>query len=326
MNIIEFPGFVDIQVNGCFGHDVNNAETLSPKTLDQMCAYQLRKGVSKWFPTIISNSTDRITKILEIIARARQENELIEKSIPGVHLEIYVARQAMGCHNERYLRDPSWVFIESLFQEGLGSLIKIITIAPELDSSFEFIQEAVKNKIVVAVGHTLADYPILEKAYKAGARLSTHLGNGIPELLNRTNNPIISQLELPFKATLIADGYHITPYGLRCLIRLKGVENTIIITDSIFAAGSNEGSYALNGMKITVSKGKAFLTENPHILAGSVTTMPDEFSVLKRCGFENDEIIAMTSSNVISLFGLEQEPNMRLQIEGSRIASVAPSP
>jgi len=300
-----FPGFIDLQVNGCAGFDVNNPEELSVENIFKMTEYQWRQGVIRWFPTIISNSDEAIKHILRVIAEARKKDSLIEYSIPGVHLEIYVAEEAKGVHNPDYLRYPKWEFIQRLPSE-LKEIVKIITLAPELPNATRFIKAARERGIVIALGHTLANQEIIIKACLSGATLSTHLGNGIPQKIDRHQNPIIFQLaNRSLSASFIADGYHVDLNILKTFIQMKGVSRSIIVTDSISAAGCPGGEYRLVDVKIIVRNGASYFVGTPY-LAGSVTTMIKEFeNLIYLCGFSWPEAITMTFINPMNLMKLK---------------------
>lgn len=318
-------GFIDIQVNGASGVDINDPNNLNAEGIRKICWHQWEQGVAKWYPTIITGPDKEIVAILEIIADARKQDDLIESSIPGVHLEIWVSPEAKGCHNERFFRNPDWSFVKGLKPE-LRKLIKIVTIAPELDGAKEFIQTAFQNGVRVGIGHTMADYKTIQIACEMGASFSTHLGNGIPGLLNRTDNPIWSQLSLPMAASFIADGFHVKGPCLKSMINLKGTHNSIIVTDSIFATGLEDGDYELRGNSIRVKDGKSFLPYSPDVLAGSVTTMLKEFSFLSRCGFCYKETMDMMSKSPASLLGISSEMSscpLYIDIKGSEAKVVS---
>jgi len=286
-----FAGAIDLQVNGCCGVDFNNPD-ITVEEVRKACEYQWRTGTVKFLPTIVSNPKDVIIGVLSRIKEAMFD-ELIGLSIPGVHLEIYPALGAIGCHNPNYLQNPDWSFIEGLGE--LSRMVRIITLAPELEGAIGFIKQAIANGIVIALGHTLADYETIRGAWFAGASLSTHLGNGIPAVLPRNDNPINSQLFLAgLGATFIADGFHIPSHVLKSYIR-QGA--SAIVTDSISAAGIGEGAFQLAGKDIVVSGGKASPKGRTDILAGSVASMLDMIGNLIDMGFSPQEIGWLISKN-----------------------------
>lgn len=299
-----FSGFVDIQVNGRQGIDFNYPDYLYSEAVEYLCELQLKGGVVRFCPTIVSNSDEVIKAILSRIKEARQTKKYVAETIPGVHLETYVSPEAAGCHNKSFLRRPDWRFIDDL--GDLGDLIKIITIAPELPGAIEFIRKAVAAGIKVSIGHTMADHKTIVAACQSGALCGTHVGNGIPSMIPRNDNPINSLLSLEFLwATFIADFHHIPAHILKHYIRrAKGVGRSIIITDSIAAAGMGDGSYELAGQPIAVKDDRACMATDERSLAGSVITMLQSAHNLEAMGFTPEEVVCLTSLNPASFLGI----------------------
>jgi len=311
-------GFVDLQVNGAIGVDVNNPDHLTVESLRELCRYQAGNGVVRFLPTIISNPDEIIREILLRIREVRGRDELVRTMIPGVHLETYIAQGAKGCHNQKYLREPDWVFIEKL--EELADLICLITVAPELPGALNFIGQARGAGKRIAIGHTLANPNQISAAYEAGAILCTHLGNGVPAILPRhgCGNPLWRQIAIPnLHASFIPDFHHIDPGTLLDFITIKGVNRSVIVTDSIFAAGLSDGDYDFNGQNIAVEGGRAYLKSNPAALAGSVTTMLQCFANLLRIGFEPHQISFMMSGAPAKIMNWSlNDCNLELEVEG----------
>jgi N-acetylglucosamine-6-phosphate deacetylase len=142
----------------------------------------------------------------------------------------------------------------------------MITMAPERPGSIPFIRQAVESGVVVALGHTAADGPTIRAAVEAGARISTHLGNGIASMLPRHPNPIWQQAATDrLSASFIADGHHVDPATLRILARAKGPERTILVSDASPLAGLPPGTY---GEWAVDPSGKIVVAGTPY-LAGS---------------------------------------------------------
>lgn len=192
-------------------------------------------------------------------------------------------------------------------QETAEGLIKIVTLAPELPGAIAFIEKATKNGIVVAIGHTAATPEDISQAIKAGARLSTHLGNGAHKVLDRNNNYIQYQLaQDELQASFIADGFHIPFFTLTNYLRAKGTHRSVLVSDSIAAAGMGPGKYDLVGMEVEVNKeGFVSLTGTPY-LAGSVLDLPRAIkNVARYTGFDPEDVVVMASHNPAELVGLE---------------------
>jgi len=260
----------------------------------------------------VSSPDEVIKEVLARVAEARIRFPLVERMIPGVHLECYPAPGALGCHNPRNARPPDWSFIDSL--GGLADLICLITVAPELDGAIIFILNGVRAGKKMAIGHTLASSLEISAAYDAGACLSTHLGNGAPAELPRhgKGNPLWRQFAISnLHASLIADFQHIDSETLRDFVTIKGIHRSIIVTDSIFAAGLGEGEYEFSGQKIVVKRGRAYLKNRPEVLAGSVTSMLECLDNLLKIGLQTNQALHMMSAGPALL--------MNWNLEGSSL-------
>jgi N-acetylglucosamine-6-phosphate deacetylase len=161
------------------------------------------------------------------------------------------------------------------WQEAAGGRIGIVTVAPELPGACEFIECCSRAGVVCAIGHTDGDAADIHRAAAAGARLSTHLGNGCPERIHRHRAPLWAQLASEtLSASLICDGFHLTPEFLRVAYGMKGRARSILITDSIHVSGLPPGAYGLAGMPVELQpSGKVVSLANAGALAGSTLRM-----------------------------------------------------
>ncbi|MFT0139024.1 N-acetylglucosamine-6-phosphate deacetylase, partial [Alcanivoracaceae bacterium MT1] len=232
------PGFVDLQVNGFKGVDFNNL-TLSETDIEKAVCFLLEEGVTSFYPTVITNSYENITKLVQIIYEAVKKNEVIRQAIPGIHLEgpfLSPENGPRGAHSIHAIQPPNWNFFKQL-NDTVNGFIKIITLSPEWKEAADFINKGVNSGVLVSIGHTNATSEQIRKAVQAGAKLSTHLGNGAHVLLPRHPNYLWDQLaEDSLAATVIADGFHLPPSVLKVFEKVKG-DNMIVISDSVALAG-----------------------------------------------------------------------------------------
>jgi N-acetylglucosamine-6-phosphate deacetylase len=186
----------------------------------------------------------------------------------GIHLEgpFLSGREGYrGAHPAGAIRDPDWDLFREL-QEASGRRVVLMTLAPERPGAIEFIARAAEAGVVIALGHTAADGETIERAVEAGARLTTHLGNGIAAELARHPNPIWHQAaEDRLFASLIADGHHLDRATLRVLARAKGPATLILVSDASPLAGLPPGTY---GDWAVDASGKIVVAGTPY-LAGS---------------------------------------------------------
>jgi len=266
------PGFTDIQVNGYGGLDYNEVQT-DFLALGQVSRKLLQHGVTSHFPTIITNSPDKTSGLIKQIVQLRKADPLAKSCIPGIHIEgpfISPEDGPRGAHFREFVQAPDWNLFQKWIDES-ESLIRMITLSPEWEGSISFIEKCRENGILVSIGHTNATHSQIMEAVKAGARLSTHLGNGMHGTIARHPNYLWSQLsEENLSATIIADGFHLPAEVIRVFKKIKG-DNLMLVSDSVALAGMNPGDYdAAVGGKVTLTaEGKLHLHGNPNTLAGS---------------------------------------------------------
>jgi len=299
-------GFFDPQVNGFAGVDFNGKD-LTPEGLRGAVRSLALSGVTRFLPTLITASYDRMARQLKILSDALEEDPLFRRMCPGIHLEgPYISPEdgPRGAHPRQFVRLPEWEEIEK-FQEICRGRIRLITLAPELDGSIPFIERAVEKGMVVGIGHTNASEEILEDAFRAGARLSCHLGNGAHAVLPRHRNPIQKQLSMDgLMASLIVDGIHLPDYVGKNFVRAKGTGQVLLTTDSMAGAEAPAGRYTLGDLEVEVKPDdhSARLLGTSY-LAGSTLTMDRAVSnVIRFTNVDLPAAIQMVSQNGGKLF------------------------
>lgn len=266
------PGWIDLQVNGFAGFDLNGETTTAEDVLGVTKA-MFASGVAGYLPTVITGSFERMRQAVEAIRQARDSGAPAAAAICGIHVEgPYLSEEdgPRGAHDRRYIRDPD---PDEFFrwQEAAGGLIRLVTIAPERRGAPAFIRELAAAGVAVSIGHTAASADQLDAAAAAGATLSTHLGNGAHPVLPRHPNYIWEQLaDDRLHAMLIADGHHLPASTLKAMLRAKR-ERFIIVSDCVKFGGMAPGVYdSLIGSEVELlPSGRLQTTANPAILAGS---------------------------------------------------------
>lgn len=265
------PGLFDLQVNGFAGVDFNDA-ALTPEAFDHALDAMRATGVTGCLPTLISAPLPELERRFRALDRAVAESRLGPQMVPGYHLEgpfLSAETGYRGCHPAEAMTDPSAAIVERL-EAPLRRPILLVTLAPEREGAVEAIRTLTARGKVVAMGHSAAGYGAVDQAVAAGLSLSTHLGNGLPKLLPKLENPLLAQLARPeMTATMIADGIHVPPEALRALVRLKGAERTILVTDAVAAAAAPPGEYSLAGMPITLHPDGVVRQQGSEYLAGA---------------------------------------------------------
>lgn len=271
-------GWLDVQVNGFAGHDVN-AGGLDVAGFEGMTRALHTKGVARYLPTVITASPERLRSGLSAVRTATAASEAVALAVAGIHLEgpfLSPEDGARGAHPVAHMRAADRALFDDL-QAAAGGLIRLVTLAPEVPGAIDLIPYLVAHDVVVALGHTLADGAAVREAVDAGARLSTHLGNGAPALLPRHPNVIWEQLaEDRLMASAIFDGHHLPESVMRVWMKVKGPDRLILTSDAVALAGMPPGTYeaAVGGRVHLAPSGRLTVAGTPY-LAGSASSLLD---------------------------------------------------
>ncbi|MBE3118174.1 MAG: amidohydrolase family protein [Candidatus Atribacteria bacterium] len=248
------PGFFDIQVNGFAGIDYT-AANFNTQHVHSMIGYVAASGTTRHLPTIVTSPKDRMLRNLRVIADAIESSPEAAAAIPGIHIEgpfISSEDGPRGAHDPAFVRDPSLEeFVQ--WQDAAGGRIRLITLAPERKGALEFIQAVSAQNVVVGIGHTAASPECIREAVAAGARFSTHLGNGCQNMLPRLRNHVWEQLaEDRLCAGLIADGHHLPAAVVKAIWRVKGSQRIVLVSDVATMGGKKPGVYRWGNIDVQV--------------------------------------------------------------------------
>jgi N-acetylglucosamine-6-phosphate deacetylase len=284
-NVWLAPGFVDLQVNGFGGFDVN-ADDVTEDTVAHLAKSLLAAGTTTFLPTIITAGEEKIVYAVQTIANARRRDEQLALAIPGIHLEgPHIAPEdgARGAHPLVHVRPPDLAEFDRC-QKAAGGLIRLVTLSPHWFGAPVYIRELIMRGVRVALGHTHANPEQIHAAVDAGATLSTHLGNGLALTLPRHPNPIWTQLaEDRLHATFIADGHHMPSDTLRVMLRAKAIERSILVSDSVALAGMPSGIYeAPVGGRVELHADGRLSMAGTAFLAGAALPLKDDVAWLLR--------------------------------------------
>ena len=273
-------GGVDLQINGALGLAFTDlqafhVETFHQTSLQQICELLWQQGVDAFLPTLVTTSVENIQRSLCVIADFIEK----QKSFPqpasqvlGVHLEgPFLNSQKRGAHPAEYILPLTIEQIKRVVGE-YGAIVKVITLAPELDATEQAIPYLHSLGITVSLGHSQATATQAERAFKAGATMVTHAFNAMPGLHHREPGLLGSALVHPgVKCGLIADGQHIHPTMIQLLLRAGCYEQGIfLVSDALAPLGLPDGFYPWDTRQIEVKNGTARLPDGT--LAG--TTLP----------------------------------------------------
>jgi len=303
------PGFIDIQIIGCLGHDVMVGD--AGESALKMAEVLPRFGVTGFLPTPITAPVEELAERVASIRRAMQKQRDGAR-ILGVHVEgPFFNPQRAGAQPPGYLREPTREDCELLLKAGDGDL-KVISIAPEVPGALEAIRMFSGNGVVCAAAHTDATLEQFRAGVEAGIRLATHLYSAMRPFHHRDPGIIAGAwTDDRVAASVIPDLIHAHPAALEVARRQKGPRNLILVTDAMQATGMPEGEYVLAGQKVTVARGVAVLSgslDEPAkaVLAGSVLTMDRAVRNLAlTLGWPLREVLGYCTTNPARVIGFE---------------------
>ncbi|MCI0460069.1 MAG: N-acetylglucosamine-6-phosphate deacetylase [Gemmataceae bacterium] len=265
------PALFDLQINGCDGHSFNSAK-LTVETVRHVVTVCRRHGIGGLCPTLVTNAFAALAHGMATLRQACETDATVAAAVPAIHLEgPYISAEdgPRGAHPRAYVRPPDWDEFRRL-QDAAGGRIRLVTLAPELPGALSFIERLVEMGVVVAIGHTAAHPVQIRAAIVAGARLSTHLGNGSHALLPRHENYLWEQLAADqLWASIICDGHHLPPAVVRCLLRVKTPARTILTCDASSLAGLPPGCYREWDQEFEVLPEGKVVVPGTSFLAGS---------------------------------------------------------
>ncbi len=277
------PGFIELHSHGCIGYDFT---TSSPEELKKMCTFYAANGITSLLATTMTIGYDTYKRAMQNIKKVCEEGTGGSRII-GINMEgPFLGASKKGAHDTRYLLSVNEEKYEELNALS-GDRIKIIDLDPDLPGAIPFIEKYSKNK-VISLAHTSCDYDTAVKAIKAGASHVTHLFNAMNGLHHRAPGIIGAVSDYDVNAEIICDGIHIHPSVIRLMFKAVP-EKLILISDSMSAAGLEDGIYELGGQKVTVEGGKATLDDGT--IAGSTTTIYKAFLKALEIGIPLEQAI-----------------------------------
>ena len=294
------PGFIDIHTHGAVGVDVNGA---SAEDLEKIGKFFAKNGTTSWLASILTDTEEQtsraISQCIEYQASAGKGAQLL-----GIHLEgPFLASEFKGAMPEHLLKKGSADLAASYQRQANGN-IRYITVSPEVEGVLELIPKLRELGIVVAMGHSGADYDTSMAAIQAGTAACTHTFNAMAPLHQHRPAIIGAALESDVYCEMICDGLHLHPAIVRLLWKTKGPQRLVAITDSIMAAGLPDGNYHLGVNQVVVEKGDAKLASDG-TRAGSTLTQDRALrNLLSFTGLSLEEILPVLTENPAKLIGV----------------------
>jgi N-acetylglucosamine-6-phosphate deacetylase len=308
------PGLVDLQINGYNGWDFNTIP-IEEGSIEHATRALWKEGITSYYPTVITNGDDELKQAVHSIASACNMDSISNEGVAGIHLEgpfISAEDGPRGAHGKIYTKAPNWSLFQR-WQEAAEGRIRIITLSPEWPGTTRFIEKCVEQGVIVSIGHMAATEEQIVEAVKAGARMSTHLGNGAHLSLPRHPNYIWEQLaQDDLSACVIADGFHLPDSVLKVVLRTKG-KRAMLVSDAVYLSGMEPGEYEnhIGGKVVLTPEGRLYIAQNPKLLAGSVQMLPWGIDHLVRRGLASlSEAWEMASIRPSTFMGLPSEKGL----------------
>ena len=307
--LLPIPGFVDLQVNGYLGVDFSSPE-LTAETCAGACRQMLQTGTAAFLPTIITSPLEVYRRNLPILAEVIAAPEFRGRLL-GIHLEgPFLSDQpgAVGAHNPAWVR-PADADLLSQLNTWAGGKIRILTLAAEVEGAEETARRAVQEGMLVSIGHTLATPADLDRLFLAGARTLTHLGNGLPALLPKFANPLWAGLaDERYTAMMIADGHHIPAGVLQVMLRAKGLDRSVVVSDAAPVAGMPPGRYlTLGNETILEPSGRLYNPAKGNLVGSSYTLTRCMNFLAGLVRWTLEDLLALGFYNPLHLLGINLE-------------------
>lgn len=298
-NVFVAPGFIDIQVNGFAGVDYNSPAATHEQIAQSLAAI-FSTGVTRLFPTVITGSPEKMLAALKNLAAAR-ESIPHGHAMEAFHLEgPYISPDdgPRGAHPRQWVRLPDLDEFHRL-QDAARGHIRLVTLSPEWPAAPRFIEQLAGEGVVTSIGHTAATPAQIRDAVRAGATLSTHLGNAGHATLPKFPNYVWTQLaDDRLNASFIADGIHLDSDFFRTALRAKGIERSILITDAVMPAMCPPGAYDLGEVHVELKEDGRVVLKGGTRLAGSSLRMDRAIeNTMRIAGVSLTEAVTMATVN-----------------------------
>ncbi len=304
---MDIPGFADLQVNGYKDVDFSNPGLTEDRFIFA-CKELIKTGTVVFLPTIITSSAETFERNLTLMAEAIKHKD-IREHVPGFHVEgpfISTEDGARGAHNREWVKKPDIAFLDRLF-EWSGENIRLLTIAADVEGAGKLCRHAVELGITVSLGHQMAMEVDMQNLVRAGARSLTHLGNGLPKMLPRHENPLWAGMANDdLVGMIIPDGHHLPPSILKAIIRTKGVSNLIVVSDASPISGMPPGRYNTLGNNAVLEESGYLYNPDTGYLVGSSATMIECMKHLQSLDLlEIEDLITLGFHNPLKLIGMD---------------------
>lgn len=286
------PGLIDVHNHGNSNADFSDG---SYEGDVKMARYLASVGVTSFAPATMTLPYETIARALEAGLKLRKAPVEGAARLLGVQMEgPFFSEKKKGAQNGEYLRLPDFEAFRRLYEDSEG-LISIVDLAPELEGSVEFVEQA-KQLCTVSIAHTDSDYEHARAAIDAGVTHLTHLYNAMPPIHHRKPGVIGAASENEaVSAEIICDGIHVHPSSVRMAFRLFGADRMVLISDALRCCGMPDGEYELGGQQVFLAENVARLADGT--IAGSATNLFDCIRNAVRFGISREDAVRAATWN-----------------------------
>ena len=302
-------GWVDLQVNGYAGVDFN-APGLTVEAVKSVTDRLVEDGTAMFLPTLVTGNPEMLVENIRTVVAARKRYAECEKAILGFFLEgpfISPEPGAVGTHPVEWVR-PSDLALFGRFQDAAQGLVRMVNVAAEIPGMPDFVRAVSAQGVTVSLGHQMATSPVqIEPCLAAGAKAFTHLGNGIPNLVNRHDNIVFTALvEDRASVMFIPDGHHLPDTMLKLYCRAVPLKRLVAVSDAQYPAGMPPGEYEVCGAHARLEPNGLLWNPARNCLVGATTPMAKMMDLLaERVGLTSAELNAVGRDNPLKLIGEE---------------------
>lgn len=293
------PGFIDIHTHGGNGIDVNAA---SAAELDAIGAFFARHGTTGWLCSVLTDTEEHTLWCIRQ-AKAAMAAPASGAQLLGIHLEgPFLSVEYKGAMPQSLLKKGDPALFRRYQQEAQGA-VRYITVSPEVEGVPEMIGD-ISGEVTVAIGHSGADYETSMRAIRSGAACVTHMFNAMGLFHQHRPGLMGAALESDISCEAICDGRHLHPGSVRMLLKCKGWDKVVAITDSIQAAGLPDGHYKLGVNDVVVVDGDATLAANG-VRAGSTLSQDTALrNLMAFTGRGAAQVLPLLTENPAKLIGV----------------------
>ena len=298
-------GYVDLQVNGYAGVDFN-APGLTVEKVLAVTEKLAADGTVGYLPTLVTGDPEVLIGVERVVVEARRKYPICERNILGFFLEgPFISDQpgAVGTHPVEWVHAPDWSLFQR-FQDAAEGLVKMVNVAAEVPGMPDFVRQLTATGVTVSLGHQLAKSPKdIEDCIVAGAKAFTHLGNGIPNEVNRHNNIVYTALvEDRASVMFIPDGHHLPDTMLKLYTRAVPLKRLIAVSDAQYPAGMPPGEYEVCGAHARLEPNGLLWNPARNCLVGATTPIAKCMEILqRRVGLTSDECRLVGHDNALAL-------------------------